>query len=107
MYKLKLQDGTEIQNLDINGNNFVSKTKISDTVFENNLKTVEITDVETGETTILRDCEIVHNKRYGNEWFLVIREIPAEKKRNLQLNDDVTSIQEALTEIYEMMLGGM
>ena len=40
MYTIKLYDGTVLDNLELNGNNFISDTIIPDTVFENNLKTV-------------------------------------------------------------------
>ena len=49
MYNVKLTDGTELKNLELNGNNFISDTIIDETIFENNLDKVIITDDEGNE----------------------------------------------------------
>ena len=46
MYTITLADGTKIDNLELNGNNFISDTIINDEVFCNNLDTVIISDGE-------------------------------------------------------------
>ena len=43
MYSIKLADGTELTNLELNGNNFIPKT-LDKTVFTGNLEQVTITD---------------------------------------------------------------
>lgn len=43
MYSIKLADGTELTNLELNGNNFIPET-LDKTVFIGNLETVTITD---------------------------------------------------------------
>lgn len=107
MYIVKLADGTELKNLGLNGDNFVSKTKIKDSVFEGNLSTVEITDTETKEKTVLKDAELLLNKQYGEEYWFVIQEKTPGNKAMEQIENDITNVQEAIVEIYEMMLGGM
>lgn len=107
MYIVKLADGTELKNLGLNGDNFVSKTKIEDSVFEGNLSTVEITDIETKEKTVLKDAELLLNRQYGEEYWFVVREKTPGDKAMEQIENDITNVQEAIVEIYEMMLGGM
>ena len=60
MYTIKLYDGTVLDNLELNGNNFISNTIIPGSVFENNLKTVEVFDGEN--TQILTDQFLAANR---------------------------------------------
>ena len=48
MYSIRLNDGTEIKNLELNGNNFIPET-LDKTIFENNLEKVIITDDDGNE----------------------------------------------------------
>jgi len=50
MYKIILSDGREINNLTKNGNNYVSKEKVNESIFINNLDFISITDGKTIET---------------------------------------------------------
>ena len=49
IYKITLADGTVINNLKLNGNNFISSTEIEESIFDGNLLTVTITEGETHE----------------------------------------------------------
>ena len=40
MYTITLSDGTKLKNLELNGNNYISKTILEDSVFEGKLDTV-------------------------------------------------------------------
>ena len=44
IYKIILGDGTEISNLKLNGNNFISTEKIEESVFADNCSPVTISD---------------------------------------------------------------
>lgn len=48
MYSIRLNDGTEIKNLELNGNNFIPET-LDKTIFENNLEKVIVTDGDGNE----------------------------------------------------------
>lgn len=93
MYEIKLADGTKIENLTLNGNNFVSKTPIDDSIFDGNLSKVKIThDDEIEEYT---DMKLIQNKQYGNEyWFVLTEKTPAEKEREelLQVIADLVEL---------------
>jgi len=107
MYTVKLSDGTKIKNLGLNGDNFVSRTKIEDSVFAGKLSHVEITDSESGEVQILEDAELILNKQYGDEYWFVIKEKPQSEKDKKEVNDSITDLQVGLAEVYEMIVGGM
>ena len=100
MYTIKLYDGTMLDNLELNGNNFISNTIIPDSVFENNLKTVELFDGEN--TQILTDQFLAANRVENNQtWFVLIDKTPEMKRE-----ESITDLQLALVELYETLIGG-
>lgn len=112
MYTITLADGTKLKNLELNGNNYISKTVIEDSVFEGNLDTVKISDGSTTET--FTDMRLMSNiVRDGRSWF-VLGEKSAQQKAMERMEklyttnaDSITDVQMALAEVYEMILGGM
>lgn len=100
MYTIKLYDGTMLDNLELNGNNFISDLIILDSVFENNLKSVEVFDSENIQ--ILTDQFLAANRVIDNKsWFVLIDKTPEMKRE-----EEMTNIQLALVELYESLLGG-
>ena len=112
MYKITLADGTELENLELNGNNYIAEGVIEDSVFEGNLATVTITDGETTET--YTDMRLMSNRvEDGRSWF-VLGEKTGQQKAMERIEtlltsnaDSITDVQVALAEVYEMILGGM
>ena len=112
MYKITRADGTELENLELNGNNYIAEGVIEDSVFEGNLATVTITDGETTET--YTDMRLMSNRvEDGRSWF-VLGEKTAQQKAMERIEtlltsnaDSITDVQVALAEVYEMILGGM
>jgi len=101
MYTIKLYDGTVLENLELNGNNFISNTIIPDSAFENNLKTVEVFDGEN--TQILTDQFLAANRVENNQtWFVLIDKTPEMKRE-----EEMTDLQLVLVELYESLLGGV
>ena len=111
MYTITLANGTKLENLELNGSNYISETVIEDSVFEGNLDTVKISDGSTTET--FTDMRLMSNiVRDGRSWF-VLGEKSAQQKAMERIEklyttnaDSITDIQIALAEVYEMMLGG-
>lgn len=112
MYTIILNDGTRLENLELNGNNYIAPDVIEESVFADNLDSVTITDGETTETfTDMRLMAIRVDK--GRSWF-VLGEKTAQEKAMERLNklmtssmDSITDVQMALAEVYELILGGM
>lgn len=50
MYTITLTDGQKLTGLEMNGSNFVSKEKVDETIFKDNLTTMTVSDGEA-ETT--------------------------------------------------------
>ncbi len=111
MYKITLHDGTVLENLELNGNNFISENVIDDSVFDGNLDTVTITDGKTAET--YTDMKLLSNRVDGGKsWFVLGEKTEQEKTMErlveaLSVNaESITDVQLALAEVYEMILGG-
>lgn len=108
MYKIKLPK-TEIAELRLNGNNFISDTEVGMSMFED-LSSVEITDTDTGISKTFTDMRLIHVTQVGKEfWFALEEKSPYEKAiESIRTNsDDLTDVQMALAEIYEMMIGSV
>lgn len=86
MYKIKLYDGREITNLKKNGTNFVSATKIDESIFKNNLKTMIVTDEENKETEY-HNVELIQQVQYADGWYLAFMEknISEQDRINAQI----------------------
>ena len=112
MYKIKLNDGTVLENLELNGNNYISENVVEDSVFVGNLGTVVISNGETEET--FTDMKLLSNRvDSGKSWFVLGEKTEQEKTMERLLADltinaeSITDVQLALAEVYEMILGGM
>lgn len=109
MYTITLADGTKIKDLDMNGTNYVSKKKIDESIFtETNLKTVTISDGETTET--YSDWEFTQQMEWEDGTFYLAFHEKTEQEKLIDTikssSSSITDIQEALTELYEMIIGG-
>ena len=80
MYKITLSDGTELNDLVLNGNNFIAQTAVSDAVFKGNMATVTITNLEDGTTEQIEDGVLLSNiVRDGCSWIVLGQKTPEQK----------------------------
>lgn len=109
-YTITLGDGTRLENLELSGNNYISSKKLTEDDFKD-LSTVTITDSE-GKEEVHEDMEFVQVTTYGDGkyYFILADPTPDElEKRELRkqlaaANSDITSLQEALCDVYEATL---
>lgn len=95
-YKITLSDGKVIENLKMNGNNFISKDEILEDIFIGNLSSVSIEDSD-GIVENHTDMQLVQVKQYGNEYWFILRDLT---------EDELTKItQRADLEYVAMMTG--
>lgn len=106
MHKITLADGTQIENLELNGNNFISDEIIEDSIFKNNLDIVKIFDGEN--EAIYEDMKLVQNIVANNQsWFILAEKSLEEKRRERDLKGiEQLRLEQALSnaELFEMML---
>lgn len=95
IYKITLGDGSEISNLKLNGNNFISTEKIEESVFADNCSPVTISDGTT-ETVhpnmeLVQIVEQIVEQIPGEYWF-VLRDISEEEFVRTKMQSDIAYI---------------
>lgn len=100
MYTMTLSDGTQLKNLKLNGNNWITSEAITENTFSGKLNKVSVTDGKT--TQEYTDQTLVQIQQYGNEYWFILGEQTQDEK----INQSITELQVALAEVYEMMIGG-
>ena len=88
MFKLILADGTEIKNLTRNGDNFISDTKVDESLFAGNLTTLTITDGE--DVTIeMNNAELIQQIEYQGKYWLCFRELSERELKDMALESQI------------------
>lgn len=108
MYKVELNDGTILNNVSLNGNNYIPK-KLNRDIFTNNLDKVTITDSDGG-VEVLHNQKVQFAKIGGIETFILSAKTKEELEKE-QLKQENESLSNAITELtmlISMILeGGM
>lgn len=95
-YSVTLSDGTKIDNLALNGNNFVSSAKLTEDDFKDKLSKVTVTD-DDGKAKNYTDMVLVQVTQVGDEsWFIL-----GEKSQ-----DDVSKLQAAVATLTDVIMQG-
>lgn len=79
IYTIILDDGTQISELRLNGNNFISAKPIDVSMFEDNLASVIINDEERKE--VHGQMELVQITQTNGEYWFVIIDVPESELR--------------------------
>lgn len=87
-YAVILSDGTVINNLRLNGNNYVSDTELTEDDFSGKLDGVTIT-ASSGETEEHANMELIQVKQYDNEWWFILRDIPEAELKAASMDAQV------------------
>lgn len=88
MFKLILADGTEIKNLTRNGDNFISDTRVDESLFAGNLTTLTITDGE--DVTIeMNNAELIQQIEYQGKYWLCFRELSERELKGMALESQI------------------
>lgn len=101
MYSLKIND-FEINNLTVNGNNFVSENKIDTNSFENDVFNLILIKGKT-KTTYQNIKFVQQQEQTDGSFFLSFREVSTDELKQKTLEQEITNTQLALVEIYEKM----
>lgn len=82
-WKMILADGTELTGFRQNGNNYVSQEKVDETVFEDNLSTLTLTDGET--EIVMQNAVLIQQVKYADGWYLCFRELTPQELQNISI----------------------
>lgn len=103
MYKITLANGIVLDNLELNGNNYISSQIIENDVFENNLTTITINDGEID--TIYYNMRLMSNRvaADGRSWF-VLGEKSEQEVREELLQQKIEELTGAILELSSIVL---
>lgn len=101
-YTITLADGRKLTGLGKNGDNYVSAEKVDESIFDGNLSTMTVSDGETEQT--YKNMIFVQQMAWPDGTFYLAFRQQTEAEI---INENITDVQMALAELYEMMLGGI
>lgn len=101
MYTITLNDGTEIKNLSLNGNNFISDTPLDAALFFGKLQSVRITGPDMEETH--ENMELVGIRQDGGKYWFVLRDLSAQELKERKMLADIAALSTTSDDIILMM----
>lgn len=94
MYKLIWADGTELTGFTKNGDNYIRKEKVDESVFKDNLSTLEITDGE--ETITMHNAELIQQVEDADGFHICFRELSAQELQYAALTGQIEDMTKAM-----------
>ena len=99
MYTITLSDGRKLENLTVNGTNFVSKTKVDERIFRNNLAAVKISDGKTER--VYENLAFVQQMEWADgTYYLAFR----EKTKMELLTEEITENSTGMADVQEALV---
>lgn len=89
-WKITLSDGTKLENLRLNGNNFISEAEITEDDFRGKLSKVTVEGKDFKQE--YNNMELVQIAHYEDGYYFVLREIPQEELDKLKMQSDIEYI---------------
>ena len=86
--KMTLSNGTVLDNLTLNGTNYISQTELTEDMFTDGLDTITVEDEKN--TYTLANCVLEYVRQYGNEWWFVLRELTDKEVKDRATDAQVT-----------------
>lgn len=87
VYKVTLADGTELSNLRLNGNNFISDVEVDPAIFEDNCSPVTINDGEHDD--VHENMALVQVVKMGEEYWFVLRDLTQDELDKIKIQADI------------------
>lgn len=90
-WTIELADGTTLEDLDLNGNNFISSKKLTEDVFEDNLAHVVMTDSD-GKTEEHFNMALVQIQKVGTKYWFVLRHLTEQEVKDARVQANIEYI---------------
>lgn len=88
-WKITLSDGIQLKDLKLSGNNYISKTKITEDDFKGKLSKV-IIENETDKISVeLEHVELVQIVHYEDGYYFVLRQLSADEIDKIKTKADI------------------
>lgn len=95
-YTVTLSDGSKLENLTLNGNNFISMTAIAEDQFDGKLKGVTITDSE-GKEEKHEDMFLVQvTHPNDSEWWFILADKTESQIKQEQLEQSIARLTDMM-----------
>ena len=101
MYEIILSDGAKIENVEMNGNNYIPKKPIDTSIFEGKTSTVDVVDGE-GVVETITDFKVIFAKVSEEQSFIIHK----KTKEEISTENMAAEINEQ-AEIVADILGGV
>lgn len=89
-FKITLADGTQLKNLKLSGNNYISKVKITEDDFKGKLSKITIENETDKTSEKLEHVELVQILDYGDKgYYFVLRQLSADEIDKLKMQGDI------------------
>lgn len=90
-WKITLSDGTKLENLGLNGNNFISEVKLTEDDFKGKLSKVTIEGSEDGQEIKqeYEHMELVQIVHYEDGYYFVLRELSEAELKERKMQGDI------------------
>ena len=87
-FTITLVDGTQLTGLELNGNNFISKTRLSESTFAGKLGHVVISgNGEFDDFGLIGEHEnmqLVQSQQYGEEYWFILRDLTPQELKDIR-----------------------
>lgn len=90
-YKITLADGTELENLKLNGNNFISKAELTEEMFDGNLSSVTVTGSD-GSVKKFSESRLVQIAENDGEFWFILLEYTEDELAKMKNRADIEYI---------------
>lgn len=88
-WKITLSDGTQLKNLKLSGNNYISKTKITEDDFKGKLSKVIIENETDKISEELEHVELVQIVHYEDGYYFVLRQLSQDEIDKQKMQGDI------------------
>ena len=88
-WKITLSDGTQLKDLKLSGNNYISKTKITEDDFKGKLSKITIENETDKTSEELEHVELVQIVHYEDGYYFVLRQLSADEIDKLKMQGDI------------------
>ena len=86
-YTITLADGTELTDLRLNGNNYISDEPVSEDIFDENCTPLTVSDGETEE--VHENAKLIQVAQYGSEYWIAFRDLTQAELDNAKMRSDI------------------
>ena len=93
-WKITLADGTSLDGLDLNGNNFISSTAVTEATFAGKLSSVTIEGPDGTQTH--EDMKLVQISKVGKKYWFILAEKTAEEKQKEATDARMAEMEQAM-----------